>query len=416
MISIAFLALIAVYVAWNLGANDVANSMGTSVGSKAVTLTQAVVIAGILEFLGAVIFGRNVSSTIATQVVNPQIFAPQPQIFLWGMISVLIASGLWLQIATIKGLPVASSHAVIGAIAGFAWVAFGQGAINWQSIGKICAGWLVTPLLSGMISILIFSLLARSLFEKKSPSALQEWIPWLSSGIVALFGIIVFPGLWQHEIFQNLSLNQKLPEHDLSILLGGIGAITLTIYAWQVLQRLTKANLSEADITEKIMAKFQVVSACFVAFAHGSNDVGNAIAPLAAILDVLKTGKVPLANISIPFWVLCLGGLGIVGGLAVQGKKVISTIGDNIFALVPSTGFCAEISTAATILLASRIGLPVSTSHALVGSVIGIGIWKNKSALKWQTVRSIVGAWVITIPAAAALSAIIFIGLRHFSL
>ena len=390
--------------------------MGTSVGSKAVTLTQAVVIAGILEFFGAVIFGKNVSSTIATQVVNPQIFAPQPQIFLWGMISVSIASGLWLRIATLQGLPVASSHAVIGAIAGFAWVAFGQGAINWQSIGKICAGWLVTPVLSGVISILIFSLLARSLFEKKSPSALQEWIPWLSSGIVALFGIIVFPGLWQNELFQKLSLNQRIPEHDLSILLGGFGAIALTIYVWRVLQRLTKADLSEADITEKIMAKFQVVSACFVAFAHGSNDVGNAIAPLAAILDVLKTGKVPLANIPIPFWVLCLGGLGIVGGLAVQGKKVISTIGDNIFALVPSTGFCAEISTAATILLASRIGLPVSTSHALVGSVIGIGFWQNKSALKWQTVRSIVGAWVITIPAAGSLSAIIFIGLRHFAL
>jgi len=410
---IAFLALIAVYVAWNLGANDVANAMGTSVGSKAVTLTQAIAIAGILEFLGAVIFGRNVSSTIATQVVNPQIFAPQPQIFLWGMIAVSISSGLWLQIATLQGLPVASSHAVVGAIAGFAWVAFGQEAINWQSVGKICAGWLVTPLLSGVMAILVFSVLARSLFQKKSRLVLQEWIPWLSSGVVALFGIIVFPQLWQHDLFQKLDLNLGLPEHDLSILLGCFGAIALTVYVWGVLQKLTS---NEADVTEKIMAKFQVVSACFVAFAHGSNDVGNAIAPLAAVLNVRTTGEVPLADIPIPFWVLCLGGLGIVGGLAVQGKKVIGTIGDNIFALVPSTGFCAEISTAATILLASRIGLPVSTSHALVGSVVGIGLWQNKAALEWQTVRSIVGAWVITIPAAGALSAIIFIGLRHFAL
>lgn len=411
--SIAFLALIAIYVAWNLGANDVANSMGTSVGSKAITLTQAIIIAGILEFFGAVIFGKNVSATIATQVVNSQIFAPRPQLFLVGMIAVSIASGLWLQIATLQGLPVASSHAVVGAIAGFAWVAFGQGAVNWQSIGKICAGWLVTPVLSGVMAIVVFSLLRRSLFQQKSRLALQEWIPWLSSGVVALFGIIVFPELWQNDLLQNLKFNWSLPEHDLSLLLGGFGAIALTIYLWNQLEQLT---INEAELTEKIMAKFQVVSACFVAFAHGSNDVGNAIAPLAAILDLRKTGHVPLGNIQIPFWVLCLGGLGIVGGLAVQGKKVISTIGDNIFTLVPSTGFCAEISTAATILLASRIDLPVSTSHALIGSVVGIGLWQNKAALEWQTIRSIVGAWVITIPAAGALSAVIFIGLRHFTI
>ena len=399
--TIFLLACLALYVAWNLGANDVANSMGTSVGSKAVTLTQAIIIAGILEFAGAVIFGRNVSATIASKVVNPDLFATTPQVFVTGMIAVLISCGLWLQIATSAGLPVASSHAVIGAIAGFSWIAVGKDAVNWSNIGKISLGWLSTPILSAIVAIFIYFVLQRSLFNSNSVMRLQEWIPWLSAGLVTIFGVIVFPKFWQAEIFNNISF----PRHDLSLALGGFAATGLTLYSWQQLKTLKKSDDSSL---EPVMAKFQVVSACFVAFAHGSNDVGNAIAPLAAVVYVKDTNTVPFGNIPIPAWILIIGGLGIVLGLAVQGKNVIATVGENIISLTPSTGFCAEIATATTILLASKLGLPVSTSHTLVGSIVGIGLWRNRDSVDWSTIKSVVLAWVVTLPSAAILGAIFF--------
>lgn len=399
--TIFFLACLAVYVAWNLGANDVANSMGTSVGSKAITLTQALIIAGILEFLGAVIFGREVSATIASEVVNPDLFASQPQLFITGMIAVLISCGLWLQIATFQSLPVASSHAVIGAIAGFSWIAMGKNAVDWLNIGKICLGWLATPILGGIIAIVFYSILERSLFSSKSLLRLQEWIPWLSATLVAIFGTIVFPQFWRASWFDYLTF----PRHDLSLALGGVATIALTYYGWQQLKIAQKSDFAPLEF---VMGKFQVVSACFVAFAHGSNDVGNAIAPLAAIIYTSNTNTIPLDNLPIPSWILVLGGLGIVAGLAVQGKNVINTVGDNIIALVPSMGFCAEIATATTILLSSRLGLPVSTSHTIVGSIVGIGLWQNRASVQWKTLKSIVLAWVITLPAAAILSATIF--------
>ena len=404
IIPLALISLLAFYVAWNLGANDVANSMGTSVGSKAITLTQAIVIAGILEFTGAVIFGHEVSSTLATKIANPNLFIDTPQTFLVGMISVLLACGLWLQIATNKGLPVASSHAVVGAIAGFSWVAIGFDAINWSSIGFICLGWIVTPVISAVVAASLYSLLRYWLIERDdSLKQLREWIPWLSATLIGIFGIIVFPTIVQLPLFDYWSL----PKQTISLGLGLLATALITFYSWQQLDEYQKEKI-ETSILEKIMGKFQVLSACFVAFAHGSNDVGNAIAPLGVIVYIINTNSVPINDLNIQTWILVLGGLGIVAGLAVQGKKVIATVGENIISLVPSTGFCAEISTATTILLASRIGLPVSTSHALVGSVIGIGLIAKNQKVRWSTIKSVVLAWVVTIPVAAILSAVIF--------
>ena len=392
------------YVAWNLGANDVANSMGTSVGSKAITLTQAIVIAGILEFTGAVIFGKQVSATLATKVANPSLFIDRPQIFSIGMIAVLLACGIWLQVATSQGLPVASSHAVVGAIAGFSWVAIGKEAIAWKNIGLICLGWIVTPLLSAIVAGSLYSLLRHWLFNREdSLSQLQEWIPWLSSALIGIFGVIVLPTIVQLPLFDYF----LLPKPTISLGIGIIAATGITFYGWNRLDRYREQKL-KVPILEKIMGKFQVMSACFVAFAHGSNDVGNAIAPLAAIVYVMNTSTVPINQLNIPTWILILGGLGIVAGLAVQGKNVITTVGENIITLVPSTGFCAEIATATTILLASKIGLPVSTSHALVGSVIGIGLISTDQTVRWSTIQSVVLAWVVTLPVAAILGATIF--------
>ncbi len=414
-------ALLAFYLAWNLGANDVANAMGTSVGSKAITLKQALVIAGILEFTGAILFGHEVSKTLATDIANPELFASTPQLLVAGMISVLVACGLWLQIATSRGLPVSSSHAVVGAIAGFSWVALGFGGIDWSSIGIITIGWVITPVISGIIAVLLYSQVKRWILDQPNQLIqLREWIPWLSVVLLSIFGVIVLPSLTQPVTnFLIIKLGINIPNHDLPLFVGAIAAFSVSIYNWQQLETSQQNSSPPSPLPtplEKIFAKYQLLSACFVAFAHGSNDVGNAIAPLAAIVYVSKTGSVPGDDITIPVWILILGGAGIVFGLAVFGKKVITTIGESIIPLQPSSGFCAELACATTILLASRFGLPVSTSHALVGGVVGIGLVQNPKSVQFETLQGIALAWLVTIPISAILSAVIFAVLSNVSL
>ena len=404
-IQTAIVALLAFYVAWNLGANDVANAMGTSVGSKAITLKQAIIIAGVLEFLGAVLFGQQVTSTLGTKIANPALFADTPQTLIIGMMTVLLSGGIWLQIATSRGLPVSSSHAIVGAIAGFSWVALGVQAIDWSSMGLITIGWILTPIISGAIAAAIYSLIQHWIFNQPHPlKQLQEWIPWLSTLLLSVFGIIVLPILTQ-PLSQFLLTQGKwhIPTHDITLFTGGMAAIGLTLICWRQL-----ANHPLENPIQGLFGKFQVVSACFVAFAHGSNDVGNAIAPLAVIFHIHQYSQVPNDQLIIPLWILVLGAIGIVVGLAVWGKKVITTIGENIISLEPSSGFCAELATAITILLASRLGLPVSTSHALVGGVVGIGLVQNIRSIKFATIQNIAAAWLITVPLSAALSATIF--------
>lgn len=427
------MAALALYVAANLGANDVANSMGTSVGSKALTLRQAIIVAGILEFSGAVLFGQGVSETLATGVVNAEVFADKPQVFLIGMVSVLISCGLWLQIATSRGLPVSSSHAVVGAIAGFSCVAGGIHAVDWPTIGTISLTWLATPIASGALAALFYSGVKYWILDRPDPLfQLREWIPWLSAGMLSVFGIIVLPSVVDVALVQTGAIDLvrdrfgwNIPIHDFAIGIGGIGAIVLTLNSWKKLGLVEKEEgrvekgfgkstnsfptptLRQSPI-EQQMARFQVISACFVAFAHGSNDVGNAVAPLAAIAYIRRTGSFPLEDFSVPLWILVLGGAGIVIGLAIWGEKVIATVGEGIIQLQPSGGFCAELATATTVLLASDLGLPVSTSHALVGAVVGVGLIKGWKSVRLQTLVSIGSAWLVTIPIAAGLGAGIF--------
>ncbi|MEO3706228.1 inorganic phosphate transporter [Trichormus azollae] len=408
MIIIAFLAL---YVAFNLGANDVANAMGTSVGSKAVTLKQAIIIAGILEFTGAVLFGHGVTETLGTKIANPDLFIATPQTLALGMVTVLVSAGVWLQIATARGLPVSSSHAVVGAITGFTWVALGIEAIDWSSVGSITIGWVLTPMVSAIIAAFFYSLIQHWILSQPDPRLqLQEWIPWLSTILLSIFGVIVLPSLTQpltNFLIEKVGLN--IPAHDIPIFTCAAAAIGLILYSWRKLNSpITNHQSPITNPTEQLFGRFQLLSACFVAFAHGSNDVGNAIAPLAVISYINQTHSVPNNGITIPLWIMILGGAGIVAGLVIWGKKVIATIGENIISLQPSSGFCAELATATTILLASRLGLPVSTSHALVGSVVGIGLVQNLKSIKFQTLQGIATAWVITLPISAVISAIIF--------
>jgi inorganic phosphate transporter, PiT family len=375
-------SVLAFYLAWNLGANDVANSMGTSVGSKALTLRQALLLAGVLEFLGAVLFGSEVSEKLATGVVAIDRFPPELVVRV--MLSVLLSAGLWLNIATWFGLPVSSSHATVGAIAGVGFLALGGEAVDWRSIGGISLTWLVTPLVSGVIAAGLYWVLRSQWFQTQ----LEEWIPWVALLLVGVVGWIVLPGIAERS---------GLPVRAGTVGLGLLGWGLATVVA-----------LSGRGL-QGVFGKFQIMSAGAVAFAHGSNDVGNAIAPFAVIVALEQNrGLDPL---SIPLWVLVLGGLGIVGGLAVWGGKVIGTVGEGLLAIEPMGGFCAELGTAIVVLGASSLGLPVSTSHALVGGVVGLAVVEGIDRLDFGVVRSILLTWLLTIPLAGGLGSIVFWGL-----
>ena len=419
MIYLLFVCGLAFYLAWNLGANDVANAMGTSVGSKAITLRQALMIAGILEFAGAVVFGRQVVNTLTRGVVDIQAFINDPHTLSLGMIAVLITCGVWLQIATWQGWPVASSHATVGALAGFAGVALGPSVVQWSTLGWISLSWLLTPVVSGAIAALFYTLIQRGILRNPAPiNALQKWVPWLSITLVSVFGVIVLPQI-SHPLYQWLQVQGywPLPEQDLVIGLGGSAALGLSLWVWRQWPSPSPDPdpASDQSVVETKLATFQVCSACFVAFAHGSNDVGNAVAPVVVIVAIYTTQTIPSPGAVVPLWIMVLGGLGIVAGLAISGQKVMSTVGEQIIPLQPSSGFCAELGAAMTVLLASRWGFPVSTTHALVGGVVGIGLTQGRQSIQFNILRQIAGAWVITVPISMGLAAGLYAGLQLLS-
>jgi inorganic phosphate transporter, PiT family len=386
----------AFYLAWNLGANDVANSMGTAVGSKALSLSQAIGLAAIFELAGALLFSHAVAANLVTGVIDLDRFADRPQLFILAMLAVLLAAGVWMNLATGLGLPVSSSHATIGALAGVGGVAIDWQAIHWDKLGWISLSWVLTPLLSGLVATLIYRAI-RSAFLVESPThRIQEWIPWLTVGLVLVFGAIVLPSVTDR--WQSSFIHHRLS--DRALILGSGGLMVAGLNLWLLRPPPVTRSI------EQILGQFQIISASFVAFAHGSNDVGNAIAPLAAIVQIEATGKLPIAGLALPFWVLGVGGLGIVAGLAVWGRKVMATIGEGIIPLQPSGGFSAEIATAITILLASRFGLSLSTSHALVGAVVGVGLAQPGLKIQTGVLKSIALSWLATIPLAAIVAAI----------
>lgn len=457
--------LVGFYMAWNIGANDVANAMGTSVGSRALTMKKAVLIAAILEFSGSVLVGSTVSETIQSGIVNPEVFQGEPMIFIIGMMGALLATGIWLQLASYLGLPVSTTHAIVGAVLGFGAIIGGVSAVHWDEIARIALSWVLSPLMSGVVSYFLFSILQKKIFFALNPiGATRKLAPYLVFISFTIFSLsIFFHGL------ANLDLHFSFPKALLFSLFVGLIAALVTIFllqktslasyeighayssphheislekAMKHLQRvqlssnegvqkevshilgeveaLSKVVKAKSQVVQKsslfsgverIFVYLQIISACLVAFAHGANDVANAIGPVAAVFSVLKNHTIA-ATSPIPLWLLLVGGSGIVLGLATWGWRVIETIGKKITELTPSRGFCAEFSAAATILLASKLGLPISTTHSLVGAVLGVGLARGIQALNLKTLKDIVLSWIATIPICAILSILVFYGLR----
>ncbi|MBW2733388.1 MAG: inorganic phosphate transporter [Deltaproteobacteria bacterium] len=401
---------VGLYMAWNIGANDVANAMGTSVGSGALSLRRAILVAGLLEFLGAVLVGAYVTDTVRKGIVDPAIFANSPRELVFGMMAALLAAALWLNAASVFGFPVSTTHAIVGAVAGFGLLFGGTGAINWGKLGFIVASWFVSPVIGGLVAYLVYMALRKSIIERRAPGehAHRQFPAIVGLLLFVLALVFLFKGL------KNLHLDLSW-YHVLggAALLGLLGAGTARLF-----RRERKTNMeSTLQALQGVEATFkplQVATACAVAFAHGANDVANAVGPMAAVFSTIRSGEV-LQKVDVPIWILLLGGGGIVLGLATYGYRVMATIGTRITEMTPSRGFAAELGAAITILFGSKLGLPLSTTHTLVGAVIGVGFARGMGALDLRIIRNIVASWLLTVPIAAGVALPIYYLLRFLA-
>ncbi len=393
--------VISLYMAWNIGANDVANSMGTSVGSGALTLKKAVLVAGVFEFLGAVLVGKHVTDTIAKGIVSPASISPN--ILMIGMLSALLGAAIWVTIATYFGLPVSTTHSIVGAVMGFVMV-INISLIHWNAVAKIAASWVISPLSGALIAFLIFLTLKKTVLGKKDPikeaKIVAPFFIFLTAAIITMS--IIYKGL------KNLNFDLGLyPALETSLLVGFVSSL-IGYFLLRRYHAKYKSERGKYEKLERFFSYLQVMTAASVAFAHGANDVANAVGPLVAIVDI-ATGAGIGAKVTIPLWVLVLGGTGIVIGISTWGYKVIYTIGKKITEVTPTRGFSAELATAFVVLVFSKLGMPISTSHVIVGSVLGVGFARGIASIDYRVVRNIIYSWLLTIPAAMAFSGGIFL-------
>ena len=384
------------YMAWNIGANDVANSMASSVGAKAITIRQAIFLAGILNIIGAVFIGSHVTNTIRKGIVSTDIMT-DPHVALTGALSALLAAALWVSFATWKSLPVSTTHSIVGAMIGFGIMAGGFTVINWGKFFAVVLSWIISPLFSVVIAYLIFKIIVRLILSKKDTFARSLKLSPVFIG--STFFVVVLSFLFKTPLGKKMDLG---PSASLAVAI--ILSVLLGFAGMAVLKRFVKDRESGA---EGIFRRIQVGTACYVALAQGANDVANAIGPLAVIYFLVKTGSVG-AKVPVPLFLLLFGGVGIACGIAMAGHRVMDTMGKKITTLSNTRGFAVEFSAATTVLVASKMGLPVSTTHAAVGGVLGVGLARGIEAVNFGIVFKIMVYWVLTVPAAALTSMVIF--------
>ncbi|MEA3278853.1 MAG: inorganic phosphate transporter [Pseudomonadota bacterium] len=397
------------YMTWGIGANDVANAMGTSVGSGGITVKQAIIIAAIFEFAGAFIAGGNVTKTIRKGIINPDMIAGSPELLVYGMLAALLAAAIWLMLASWNGWPVSTTHSIIGGLVGFAVVGIAVESVNWGKISQIVASWLVSPLLGGFFGFLLMVSVQRLILRTRDPvTQAKKWGPFyvfLVGWIVCL--VTMFKGL------KHLHLDLSPAE---SLIGATIVGIIIALVGRAMINKVQVEESADRDVqfamVEKIFVPMMVFTACAMAFAHGSNDVANGIGPLAAVISLVQSGGEVTQSAAMPLWVLVLGGVGIIVGLATLGYRVMRTIGTRITQLTPSRGYCATLAAATTVVLASKTGLPVSTTHIAVGAVMGVGMTRGLGALNLRVIRDIVISWVITVPAGGILAMFFFFTLK----
>jgi PiT family inorganic phosphate transporter len=408
LIYIALAAIFGLFMAWGIGANDVANAMATSVGSKALTIKQAILVAAVFEFAGAFLAGGQVTSTIRKGIIDASAVENNPELLIFGMLAALLTAAVWLLIASRKGWPVSTTHSIVGAIVGFAVVGIGVESVHWSKVGTIAASWIVSPMLSGVLAFFIFMSVQKLILGTDDPlKNARKHVPIYIFAVGFILALVtLLKGL------KHIGLDLSTGESVMVAVASGFITMFIGIAA---IKRIKIDPDADADFrftnVEKIFGILMIFTACGMAFAHGSNDVANAIGPVAAIISIVKTGAVTQSS-PLSTWVLLLGAVGIVLGLATYGWRVIRTVGKNITELTPSRGFAAELAAASTVVIASGTGIPVSTTHTLVGAILGVGIARGIGALNLRVVRNIMLSWVVTLPAGGILAIIFFFLLK----
>ncbi len=407
LIVILLAAAFGFYMAWNIGANDVANAMGTSVGARSLSFRQAIIVAAIFEFAGAMLVGNHVSLTVAKGIVNPLDYSKQAMVFAYGMLATLLSAALWVNMATKLGMPVSTTHSIVGGVIGFGVATHGLSSIEWGKVVTIVLSWIVSPISGGIISFIIFMFISKKILGHDKPVvAAKKYAPSLAFSVSI---ILVFSMLYKG--LKNLHLNFSF-FHSLIIAFVVSAIFYLVIYriVTNIPVDTTLPYKRRFPQVERVFAMLQVITASYMAFSHGANDVANSVGPLMGAVYAIKLTS--HQYLSMPIWVLSVGAVGIVTGLSMYGYKVILVVGRKITDMTPSRGFAAEFGAATTVLVCSKMGLPISTTHTLVGSVIGVGLARGIDALNLKILKDIVISWLLTLPIAAVLSATIFFALN----
>ena len=395
-------SVIAFYMAWSIGANDVANSMATAVGAKAITHKQAVFIAGILSIIGAVFVGGHVSDTVRKGIVD--VTGIEPQLLLLGFVASLLGAAIWVTLSTWKSMPISTTHSIIGALMGFGLIVGGTSTVMWGKVGSVIASWVLSPVMGCILAFIIFKLIVKTIFSKENPVNSAKIVGPLIIGFTAF--LIVSSLFFKTPLSKNYNISDisgLIIAIVIAIIIGIIGILAL---------RKVQAKMKEDYYTvEGIFRKLQVITSCYVAFAHGANDVANAIGPVAAIVP-LAQGEAVGSTVDVPYTLLLLGGIGIAIGCWTWGRRVMQTVGKRITSLTNTRGFSVDFGAATTVLVASKLGMPISTSHTVVGAVIGVGLARGLEAVDLSVIKKIIVSWLLTLPVAAGTSIVIFLMLR----
>lgn len=405
LILIVIAAVFGFLMAYGVGANDVANAMGTSVGSKALTIKQAIIIAAIFEFAGAYLAGGSVTSTIRGGITDASFFVDTPELMAYGMIAALLAAATWLIVASYFGWPVSTTHSIVGAIIGFAAVGVGVDAVHWNKVGGIVGSWVVTPMLAGVLAYMFFMSAQRLIFDTDNPLAnAKKYVPFYMAFAAFVMTLVTVQKGLTHVGLDISTAQGYYISLAIAAVIGVIGKLVISRLKFDP----AADKKMQFNNVERIFGVLMITTACSMAFAHGSNDVANAIGPLAAVVSVVSSGGEISSKAQLAWWILPLGAIGIVIGLATLGARVIKTVGTAITHLTPSRGFAAELSAASTVVIASGAGLPISTTQTLVGAVLGVGLARGIAALNLGVVRNIFISWIITLPVGAGLAIVFF--------
>ena len=388
-------------MAWSIGANDVANSMASAVGAKAITFKQAVLIAGVLNFIGAVFVGEHVVETVKGGIVDISMI-PNSSILLFGFVSALLAAALWVTLSTWYEMPISTTHSVIGALIGFGIISSGITCVQWNKVGSVAMSWVLSPLFGCILAFLVFKIIVRLIFAREHPVESAKIVGPFIMGVTAF--LIVSSLLLE----TSLSVTLGLTLFEDAMVFSGIVGVLVIIIALFLLRNIHAKSVEDYATVENIFRRLQITTSCYVAFAHGANDVANAIGPVAAIIPLAQNGEMNVAA-QVPYWLLALGGIGIAFGCLTWGKKVMQTVGHRITSLTNTRGFSVDFGAATTVLVASKLGLPISTSHTVVGAVIGVGLARGLEAIDLGIIKKIVVSWLITLPVAAVTSIGIFL-------